>query len=304
MQKEENHINKIEIANLARRQKKVSVCMITYNHEKFISQAIEGVLMQETDFDFELVIGEDFSTDTTRAICEQYANKYPEKIRLLPSSRNFGSMRNFMRTLNECRGEYIALCEGDDYWTDPLKLQKQVDILENSDRYNLCFHNVDVVNNTGVFIGKVYMEGRKKEISFTDLAKGDYTKTCSVVFKNTTLFKSFIQNQNYIHQDTTLFLTLLEDGTGYYLNETMAAYRLHEGGIWTGKNAFQRNKDGIINNRIIAEYYSNRKEKIYFKNEILRLIKGNFVICKNDKRYSKAFKYFLLYLFYTIKQKL
>src|SRR5690349_16516557 len=109
---------------------KVSVCMVTYNHEKFIEKAIEGVLMQETDFDVELVIGEDFSTDQTRSIIEKYQQKYPGKIIIAPSEHNLGMMKNFVNTLNTCTGEYIALCEGDDFWTDPTKLQRQVEFME------------------------------------------------------------------------------------------------------------------------------------------------------------------------------
>ena len=97
---------------------KVSVCMITYNHERFIAQAIESVLMQETDFRVELVIGEDCSTDGTRAIVREFGERFPERIRLLLPEHNLGMMPNFVATLSACRGQYVALLEGDDYWTD------------------------------------------------------------------------------------------------------------------------------------------------------------------------------------------
>jgi glycosyltransferase involved in cell wall biosynthesis len=109
---------------------KVSVCMMTYNHERFIAQAIESVLEQKTSFDLELVIGEDCSTDGTRKIVAEYARKYPEKIKAMFRETNLGMTANGIQTLRECRGRYIALLEGDDYWTDPLKLQKQVDFLD------------------------------------------------------------------------------------------------------------------------------------------------------------------------------
>ena len=108
----------------------VSIIMITYNHERFIAQAIEGVLMQETGFPFELVIGEDCSTDGTRAVCEKYAREHPDRIRLLPAERNLGMNLNARRTLRACRGKYIANCEGDDLWTDAGKLQRQAEYLE------------------------------------------------------------------------------------------------------------------------------------------------------------------------------
>ena len=102
------------------------VCMITYNHEDFIREAIESVLKQETNFPFRLVIGEDAGTDNTRDICEEMALKHPGKILLLPYQQNLGMMKNFLRTYNKCDGDYIAFLEGDDYWTDNKKLQKQV----------------------------------------------------------------------------------------------------------------------------------------------------------------------------------
>ncbi|NLI41548.1 MAG: glycosyltransferase [Caldisericales bacterium] len=121
----------------------VSVCMITYNHEPYIAQAIESVLMQQTDFPVELVIGEDCSTDNTRAIVCDYRERYPERIHLLLPEHNLGMFPNFVATLQACDGRYIALLEGDDYWTDPFKLQKQVDFLEVHPEYGLVHTDCD-----------------------------------------------------------------------------------------------------------------------------------------------------------------
>lgn len=116
---------------------KVSVLMITYNHEKFIAQAIDSILMQQVNFDYEIVIGEDCSTDGTRAIVIQYQKEYPDKIRLLLPEENLGMHKNFVQTFRACQGEYIALLEGDDYWTSPRKLQKQVDFFRLSS--GMCY---------------------------------------------------------------------------------------------------------------------------------------------------------------------
>jgi len=120
----------------------VSVRMITYNHEPYIRQAIEGVMMQKTDFEFELIIGEDCSQDKTREICFEYQKKYPDKIRVLWWHENVSKLGgNGRRVSARCRGEFIAFCEGDDYWIDPLKLQKQVDVMRNNHNVGLCFTN-------------------------------------------------------------------------------------------------------------------------------------------------------------------
>jgi glycosyltransferase involved in cell wall biosynthesis len=128
----------------------VSVFMITYNHEKYIAQALNSVLMQKTSFDYEIVIGDDCSTDSTQKIIKDYVTKHPNKIKPIFQTVNVGAMRNaYEFTLPECKGKYIATLEGDDYWTDPDKLQKQVDFLESNENYSVCFHHVIMVDAQG-----------------------------------------------------------------------------------------------------------------------------------------------------------
>ena len=128
---------------------KVSVHMITYNHEKFIAQAIESALMQQVDFDYEIVIGEDCSTDRTREIVVAYQQRHPDKIRLLLHEQNVGVSLNDIRVYRACRGEYVAWLEGDDYWTSPHKLQKQADFLDSHPACSACFHPVTVFFEDG-----------------------------------------------------------------------------------------------------------------------------------------------------------
>lgn len=143
----------------------VSVHMITYNHEKFIAQAIEGVLMQKTDFPFELIIGEDCSTDRTREIVVDYANKYPDIIKPILHEKNVGMKANGRACRAASRGKYIAICEGDDYWIDPLKLQKQVDFMESHPECSFCFTMCQRVNESGKEFGRPYPSKRIPEIS-------------------------------------------------------------------------------------------------------------------------------------------
>lgn len=103
----------------------VSVCMTTYNHEAYIRQAIEGVLAQQTSFGVELVLGEDGSTDGTAAVCREYARRFPDRVRVVGGGENVGWRANYRRTFDACRGKYVAYCDGDDWWDDPLKLQTQ-----------------------------------------------------------------------------------------------------------------------------------------------------------------------------------
>ena len=118
----------------------LSVFMITYNHEKHIAEAIESALMQKTSFKYEIVIGEDCSTDQTREIVLEYATRYADKVKPIYQERNVGANKNAASVREACKGKYIALLEGDDYWIDPLKLQKQVDFLEAHPDFSICSH--------------------------------------------------------------------------------------------------------------------------------------------------------------------
>lgn len=128
----------------------VSVCMTTYNHAPYLAQAIEGVLAQRTSFDVELVLSDDCSTDGTAAICADYAARYPDRIRLVTGPENVGWRANYRRTFDACRGRYVAYCDGDDYWNDPFKLQKQVDLLEEDAACGMCYTRSErIVETTG-----------------------------------------------------------------------------------------------------------------------------------------------------------
>ncbi|MFN8256697.1 MAG: glycosyltransferase [Bacteroidales bacterium] len=253
----------------------VSVCMITYNHEKYIAQAIEGVVMQNTNFDFELVIGEDCSLDATRKICLDFKEKYPEKIRLLLNEKNLGMMPNFIQTLNVCNGKYIALCEGDDYWTDPKKLQKQVDLLENNSDFVMSFHNTKVEYDNGQ---KTELSNNYKKdtiLTIVDLIKEWNIMTASLVFKNVLPKKYpdwFYQLKN---GDYGLELLLGDKGQIYYHNIVMAAYRKHVGGIsnlyWGINLRLELIK--LLNN-------FNQYSKFKYKSQIKETVKHNLMKIK------------------------
>lgn len=213
---------------------KVSVAMITYNHEKYIVQAIESVLMQRVNFDYELVIGEDCSTDKTRDIVLGFGEKHPDRIRVLLSEKNMGGGRNLVRTLRACRGEYVAVLEGDDFWTSPDKLQKQVDFLESHPECAICFHNAVVINDSGSQELRNYCSSTQKEIStLEDLLKADFIPTCSVMFRNG-LFSEF---PDWFYKlpmgDWPTHVFNAQHGDIGYINEIMAAYRVHSTGVWS-----------------------------------------------------------------------
>ena len=269
----------------------VSVCMITHNHEAFIMQAIESVLMQKTDFLIELVIGEDFSADQTRQICLEYQQKYPEVIRVLPRDKNLGMIANFVDTLKNCKAKYIALCEGDDYWTDPLKVQKQVDFLEANSDYVICFHDVGMLRADNTFQPHLLF-GKQAEIStFENLAETNFIPTVSCVFRNN-LFKEF--PAWFIDMplgDWILHLINAQFGKIKYLNEVMAVYRLHNNGIWSGQAEEKRLLSWIRTVKKCRDYFHPRGKSDFSKglaNSYARLC----FISIEEQNYKKFRQYY------------
>lgn len=220
----------------------VSISCLSYNHEKFIAQTLNGFLMQQTNFPFEILIHDDASTDNTANLISDYASNYPDIIFPILQKENqhskLGGRINFRFNFPRAKGKYIALCEGDDYWTDPLKLQKQVDFLETHPDFNICFHNAKILKGSEFLSKKIYKPNRKENITFIDLLNGDYTKTCCSIFR---FDKSIYTTQLNMFQDTSLFLFCLKDGAkAHYINEDMAVYRIHEGGAWGLKSTLKQ----------------------------------------------------------------
>jgi glycosyltransferase involved in cell wall biosynthesis len=240
---------------------KLSVCIFTYNHEPFIAQTIEGVLAQETDFDFEIVIGEDRSSDLTRNIVQSFQEQYPQKIRALLHQRNLGMMENCSYTISQGRGEYIAVLDGDDYWTNPQKLQAQVDFLEANPEYALCFHDARILALEGGWNKETCCgSDHQKIVSFEDIICDVHIPTSSLVFRRSALGNyppAWLNSLNA--PDRPLFLLLASNGPGYYFNETWGVYRKHMGGTWTSQHYQSRWLTHLQIYRVMNEYY----KKVY-----------------------------------------
>lgn len=205
----------------------VSVVMITYGHENYIRQAIEGVLMQECNFEVELIIANDCSPDKTDAVIQDVLNNHPKShwIKYIQHKENKGMMPNFIFALGQAKADYVALCEGDDYWTDPLKLQKQVDFLEENLDYVLCFHQVDILKPNGEIVEDFITMVPENYESIETLARlGNYIHTPSVVFKNLISEFPFEFEQSPIG-DYFLYMMLAEHGKLKYFEDKMVVYR-------------------------------------------------------------------------------
>ncbi|HCP94704.1 MAG TPA: hypothetical protein DIU05_11830 [Bacteroidetes bacterium] len=215
-------------------RKKVSCHVITYNQKDYISQCIDGILMQKVSFPIEIIIGDDNSIDGTREIVKSYSEKHPDIIRLnLREVKGSGipGKENFLSTLKMCTGEYISLCDGDDYWTDPLKLQKQVDFLDKNPEYVLCFHPVDIEQSDGTILSDFITKVPHNYEQITTLAEyGNYIHTPSVLFRN--ILNSLpVGMQHTPIGDYFIYMLLAKHGKIKQLPDTMAVYRRHPGGV-------------------------------------------------------------------------
>lgn len=219
----------------------LSVVCITYNQHDYIRQALEGFIMQRTDFKFEVLINDDASTDGTTEIIREYEAKYPELFRCVYHEKNqwgkHDPWRDFLFPL--VRSRYVALCEGDDYWTDPLKLQKQVDFLESHPDFAICFHPVTVHWENGELPDSIFPTEKnrffKDVLSLQDLLNRNFIQTNSVVYR-----WRFHQDplslipENIIPGDWFMHLIHAQTGKIGMLHDVMAVYRKNSGGIWTG----------------------------------------------------------------------
>lgn len=210
----------------------VSVCMITYNHEAYIAEAIEGVLMQQTDFPIELVIGEDCSTDGTREICLIYEQRFPDKIRVLPRARNLGIVPNYVNTLKNCNGQFIALCEGDDYWINPQKLQYQVNFLLENPTYPGVCSNVEILYEADQTRGvqNAYGSlGKSADITLRAILEYLVIHMATLTFRNFPI-ETKLCKEDHGFADFSTALLLADKGPLRFCNSVDAVYRKHVGG--------------------------------------------------------------------------
>ena len=232
---------------------KIAIWMVSYNHEAYISHAIDSIIMQVTNFDFCLYIGEDFSTDTTRQICIDYKKKYPDKIKLILQKSNIGAHNNadtvYEAVLNS-GAEYIAFCEGDDYWVGNNKLQRQVDFLDSNYDYSLCFHNAFLLRQ-GISLNEKFRKYKKNTYSTKDVILENWlSPTASILFRSEVLRKKPLPlaKEGILNRDLLLVFNASLVGKLYCIDEVMSVYRCNVKGGATDniKNISQRYKNYII----------------------------------------------------------
>ena len=225
--------------NINRAYPKISVVITTYNHEKFICKCLQSVIEQRGDFSMEIIIGDDCSQDNTKLIIQKFKEKYPKLIKLIINESNGGITNNYRNCFTHSKGNYIAICEGDDFWIDKLKLQKQLQLLKDNPSFSMCFSELVLLDEkTNCYTyhnGQRYL--KKKFLSTEDLIRINYIGNLSCCFYRKEWIESLPSKIYKIgFADWLLNLTISQFGKIGYLDSIMSVYRIHENGLWSSRS--------------------------------------------------------------------
>jgi Glycosyltransferases involved in cell wall biogenesis len=290
----------------------VSIKCLTYNHEKFIAQTMDGFLIQETDFPFEIIVHDDASTDKTADILREYEKKFPLIVKPVYETENQYKKQDgsLTRAANApLKGKYIANCEGDDYWIDPHKLQTQIDFLESHPDYSTTFHDAEIKTESGVdSIDSVYPQMEDREYSATEIFEKWTIPTASLVYRREVINYPIKNIFNILNGDLFLVEKCAHTGKVRCINKKMSVYRIHPNGVtWDQSKKIQRIKeypahlmelkidfpkiDRRILNRAICGTFVNAWDYIDTKTKIYYFFKGLTLAPKTflKKLYRKKF---------------
>lgn len=270
----------------------VSVCVQTYQQVNYIEECLDSILSQITDFPFEIILGEDESSDGTREICIRYAERFPKRIKLFLRSRKDVILYkgkatgrfNFIENIKAASGKFIALCEGDDYWTDNSKLQKQFDLLMTNNNYGICFHKVlemNTFNNKNKYLPSINSD---KEYNIFDYIQSNDTATCSMFFRRDLFFPIPEWMYKVPFGDLGIILLILHktSSTCMVLKDEMGVYRINSGGI---HGSMKKNSKTLI-----RAYYQHIDFFNIIKKELL-----------DDNKYDQVLRQKIIDLYITIK---
>lgn len=279
----------------------LSVCLITYNHLKYIRQAIDSVLEQQVNFTWELIIADDFSTDGTREILIEYKNRFPNFITLILQDQNVGAAKNWYDLITKPKSKYIAYFEGDDYWIDPYKLQKQIEYLEQNREIVCHCHNAQVIQNNQIIR---YYNNKQLNcvLNSDDLVETLGIPTASVLFRN--CLRPFPEYLRKLPYDIVLYFALSRHGDFYQSEEVMSVYRLHQGGIWTGKSSLSKMNESLkIKYFYLNEMPLSKKQKLIVQKTIINTRLNRLKYYANLEFLGLNYLKDLIYLFFCRLQR-
>lgn len=270
---------------------KLSICMIAYNVGKYIGEAIEGVLKQKADFAIELVISNDSSSDNTEEVVLKYIKEHPNGnwIKYKRQEKNLGSTLNYLWVLENCSGEYIALCDGDDFWTDASKVQKQVDFLEAHHEFIGSFHNRHKCSPEGKVLSNSIQEKEKRNWSFDGLISAmPEIPSASVVFRKPSNFKLPKEFEKVvINGDTFLWAYVLQFGEFHFdASVGPSVYRIHSQGLWSSKSSYRKSKLSLNTYKLLDAAFPGKGT---IKSQIFNIRFHLFYYAFKEKEWMAAF---------------
>ena len=272
----------------------VTVFTPTYNQEDFIETCIKGVLSQKTNFKFKYVISDDYSTDKTRKIIEKYKRKYPKIIETLDHGKNLGAMDNFVKSLNTIHTKYVALCDGDDFWTDENKLQMQYDALEQNKDCSICFHQTEIFYEDNSHDSVIYPVKVKKKTDLDDILKENYIVANTIMFRwkyleEDSLIKEF--PKNIVPGDYFLNIMHYSVGNGLFIKKVMSKYRKQPNGMWWLSSQPDKQDEFYLKyGKKLFNFYDAVEKKLKLPEEKLKQVK-DWITWKNLNTYIRCRKY-------------
>jgi glycosyltransferase involved in cell wall biosynthesis len=269
----------------------VSVHLLTYNHAKFIRQSVESVINQKTNFKYEIIIGDDCSTDGTSQIVREYESKYPDLIKVVSGEKNCGPQPNSIRILENCNGKYMAALEGDDYWIDPYKLQKQADFMESNPDFALCFTNTKVEFFDKSSPDYILNQNLQKDVFILDDLIGEseiwFMGTATLFYKFSAIFPVEPWFYKTKSGDIPMIILAARHGKIKFLQEITAAYRRHPDGA---SNTDYKDDAIFLENRIMMYTNLNKDTNFNYNDKFKRNLGGWYYLLLNSKQYKN--KYF------------
>ncbi len=224
----------------------LSIALVTYNCQKFVSQAMDSILMQKINCDYEIIVADDHSTDNTLQILLEYQKLYPKLIKILNSTHNLGITKNYQRAFKECKGKYIAILEGDDYWISPNKISKQIEFLEQNKDCSFCSHKIFIhneINNNATLFAPL----KKQKFTTKDLIIDNFIGNFSTcMYRQEVIKKIPLKLYDLQVYDWMFNIINSTHGTIGYLLEPLSIYRQHEGGVWSSGNKLKQRVDIAI----------------------------------------------------------
>lgn len=304
----ENALSLMKVANKNNAKNvSVSVLVLAWNHGEFIRQTLESITEQNYSEGFEILIGEDSSSDQTLVICLEFQERFPDIVKVIAHSENIGMHANFRSLWEAACGEHIAFCEGDDYWTDPLKLKKQVEFLRSHPECNLCGALTTTVakDQNGVWsdVGQIGPSNAQETYSFEELiARYNFHFSSVMLRKSSVEFPDWLEQMYCV--DRPIYLLSAQTGRAGFISEPMSVYRLHDGGNWSAVKQVEKAKSSIELFTVMRDYFDQKYRKLF--DQTLGQVLWSYIsfeLLDKDRLQAKQL-FFLAYKHTPLSQKI